>query len=98
MLLHVFIAFCIAAVYYAASRRLDVLIRRPIASGMVYGACVYCVMHGLVLPLSAVSHHAIPKIYVITEFIEHWFFVGLPPALAVRYWGARTVPVSVQPN
>ena len=53
---------------------------------MLYGLMVYCVMHGLVLPLSNAPHRVIPKVYVITEFIEHAFFVGLPVALATRYF------------
>jgi uncharacterized membrane protein YagU involved in acid resistance len=84
--LHFFIAFCIASVYYAASRKLSVLVTNALPSGLIYGGLVYCVMHGLVLPLSAVAHRAIPPVYVVTEFIEHWFFVGLPVALSVRYF------------
>ncbi len=85
--LHFFIAFSITAIYYALSLRVPYLVEHPLTSGIVYGACVYCVMHGLVLPLSNVYHgHPIPKIYVITEFVEHWFFVGLPIALSVRYF------------
>ena len=53
---------------------------------MAYGLMVYCVMHGLVLPLSNAAHRPIPPVYVITEFIEHAFFVGLPAALSVRYF------------
>lgn len=83
---HFFIACCIASVYYLASRRLPFLVRSAIPWGMAYGLMVYCVMHGLVLPLSNASHRPIPPIYVITEFIEHAFFVGLPAALSVRYF------------
>jgi uncharacterized membrane protein YagU involved in acid resistance len=84
--LHFFIAFCVAAVYYVASRKLRVLVTAAVPAGMIYGGLVYCVMHGLVLPLSAVAHRPIPAVYVITEFVEHWFFVGLPVALSVRYF------------
>lgn len=83
VVLHFFIAFSVAAVYVFASRKLDVLTQHPFVSGICYGGLVYAVMHGIVLPLSA-HHGAIPPIYVITEFIEHWFFVGLPPAYAAR--------------
>lgn len=84
--LHFFIATCVAAVYYFASFALVPLVRKPVVSGMIYGSIVYCVMHGLVLPLSNVAHRAIPPVYVITEFIEHAFFVGLPVALVARYF------------
>jgi hypothetical protein len=86
LVLQFLIASIIAAIYYAASRKVPYLLKHPITSGIVYGACVYSVMHGLVLPLSNTYHDAIPKIYVATEFIEHWFFVGLPIALSVRYF------------
>lgn len=86
---HFFIALCVAAVYYAASRRLPFLVENAIPWGLAYGLMVYCVMHGLVLPLSNASHRPIPPIYVITEFIEHAFFVGLPVALTTRYFSLR---------
>lgn len=83
---HFFIAFCVAAAYYLASRKLSFLVERAVPWGMAYGFMVYCVMHGLVLPLSNAAHRPIPPVYVITEFIEHAFFVGLPVALATRYF------------
>lgn len=86
---HFFIAFCIATVYYLASRKLPFLVEKPVGWGMAYGLMVYCVMHGLVLPLSNVAHRPIPPVYVITEFVEHAFFVGLPVALSTRYFSKR---------
>ena len=82
--LHFFIAFSAATVYYLASLKIDALTRYPLWCGMAYGAEVYLVMHALVLPLSAVPKHPIPPVYVVTEFIEHWFFVGLPIAFSLR--------------
>lgn len=84
IVLHFFIALSITAIYYAASRAMPYLVDHPIPSGIVYGTCVYSVMHGLILPLSNVYHGPIPKFYVLTEFIEHWLFVGLPIAFTVR--------------
>src|SRR2546429_7967912 len=40
VLLHFFIAFSIAAIYYAASRRLGFLIEHPFVCGLFYGAAV----------------------------------------------------------
>lgn len=84
VLLHFVIALGAATVYYLASRKLPILIRRPVLCGMVYGALVYVFMHAVVLPLSAVSHSHTPIAYQVCEFIEHWFFVGLPIALSVH--------------
>jgi uncharacterized membrane protein YagU involved in acid resistance len=86
---HFFIAFCVATVYYLASRKLPFLVTSAVPWGMAYGLMVYCVMHGLVLPLSNAAHRPIPPVYVITEFIEHAFFVGLPVALTTRYFTGR---------
>jgi hypothetical protein len=88
--LHFVIAFGAAAVYYMASRTLPFLIRRTIPSGLIYGALVYVFMHYVVLPLSAVDHLEMPFVYKVFEFIEHWFFVGLPIALSVRYYSRET--------
>ena len=39
-----------------ASRKLAVLLRRPVISGVVYGLAVYLFMNLVVLPLSGVPH------------------------------------------
>lgn len=90
ILLQYVIAFGISTVYYLASRRLTFLVQRPVPWGMFYGAAVYCVMHGLVVPLSAAPHHALSRAFIVTEFIEHWFFVGLPVALSVSFFSAAS--------
>lgn len=82
--LHFVIAFGAAAAYYLASRKLPFLVSRPVLWGIVYGGWVYIFMHVVVLPLSAVAHSHAPIIYKLTEFVEHWFFVGLPISLSVR--------------
>ena len=45
VLLHFFIAFSAAAVYYAASRRLEFLVEHPLVCGLFYGAAVEEVMN-----------------------------------------------------
>jgi hypothetical protein len=52
--IHYFIALSWTALYYAASRKLRVLIRRPAISGILYGGFVYVVMNFVVLPLTRV--------------------------------------------
>jgi hypothetical protein len=83
-ILHFVIALGAATVYYLASRRLRLLVSRPVLCGMIFGGLVYFFMHLVVIPLSAVPHHTTPFIYQITEFVEHWFVVGLPIAFSVR--------------
>src|SRR5215472_3855462 len=84
ILCHFSIAFGAATVYYLASRKLPILTRRAVLSGMVYGGLVYFFMHLVVIPLSAVPAGHTPVSYKVLEFVEHWFFVGLPIALSVR--------------
>jgi hypothetical protein len=49
---HFLIALTAAAIFYAASRKLTFMIRRPILSGVLYGVAVYLVMYWVVMPLS----------------------------------------------
>ena len=86
LFLHFLIAFTAAAIYYAASRKLDVLVRAAIVCGMVYGVLVYAVMNYVVIPLSAVPPRTGPRplLVLVTGLLVHMFLIGLPIALAVR--------------
>jgi uncharacterized membrane protein YagU involved in acid resistance len=86
VVLHFLIAFAAAAAYYLASRNFTFLVHRAFVFGLMYGAFVYLFMHWLVLPLSAISPRDMPLIYKASEFVEHWFCVGLPIALSVRHY------------
>jgi hypothetical protein len=50
------------------------------------GALAHLFMQIVVLPLSAVPKDDIPFIYVASEFVAHWFCVGLPIALSVGHY------------
>src|SRR5258705_1765632 len=56
--LHFVVAFCIATVYYLASRNIPFLIRRPIISGLVYGVAANYIMQYVVIPLSAIGNRS----------------------------------------
>jgi hypothetical protein len=51
--IHFLTAFSAASVFYAASRKLIFLRRRPVLSGVLYGIVVYLFMYWVVMPLSA---------------------------------------------
>jgi len=87
VILHFVIALGAATVYYLASRKWRFLVDRPVVSGMVFGACVYVVMHYVVIPLSAAGPSHMSVALKGAEFVEHWFFVGLPIALSARRFG-----------
>ena len=89
LVLHFVIALGAAAVFYAASRKLRILIQHPVASGLAYGLAIYAFMNLVVLPLSAAS----PKysVYsVVSQLIVHPLLIGLPIALIVRRFSKPT--------
>jgi hypothetical protein len=80
-MLHFIIACGWAVVYYGASRRFSVLSRRPVPSGIAYGAVVYFLMNLVVLPLSAFPARPFRSDIVI--LVVHMGCVGVPIALSV---------------
>jgi hypothetical protein len=87
VLLHFFIAFCAAAIYYAASRKLKLLLRWAPIAGILYGAAIFFFMRRVVIPLSAVPRPKTPPHFVWTDFLVHLFLIGLPIALLARHYG-----------
>ncbi len=83
--LHFFIAFSAATIFYFACKGLPVLIRYPFFSGIFYGLAIYAVMNLVVLPLSAYPRKVtFPPLVLATGLFVHAFFIGLPISLAVR--------------
>lgn len=82
--LHFVIAIGAAATYYFASRGLPLLNQHAVVCGLIFGALVYEFMHVVVLPISAAPPSHMPLFLKACEFVEHWFFVGLPISLSVR--------------
>lgn len=86
--LHFVITFTAAAVYYAASRRLNFLVQRPIVWGSLFGIAVYWFMNLVVLPLSAFPHKiTFAPTNLAIGLVVHILCVGLPIALSVRRFG-----------
>jgi uncharacterized membrane protein YagU involved in acid resistance len=80
------IALGAATVYYLLSRKLKFLVHRAVLCGLAYGAAVFIFMHLVVLPLSAAPLGHMTLMHAATEFVQHWFVVGLPIALSVRHY------------
>ena len=85
--IHFLIAFSAAAVFYAASRKIDFMTRRPIFAGVLYGVCVYVVMYWIVMPL-AKMHPAHTLTRSIVAIVTHMVCVGMPISLLVRRYSA----------
>ena len=85
VVLHVFIALCFAAFYYAVSRKLTFMTEYPLVCGLCYGAGVQLVMMLIVLPLCAFHQRdPIPVKGMLEGLAIHMVVVGLPIAYAVR--------------
>jgi uncharacterized membrane protein YagU involved in acid resistance len=86
LLCHFSVAFGAATVYYVASRKLRILVQRPVLSGLIYGELVFLFMYFVVIPLSAIGHGTFNLATYITGPIGHPLLVGLPIALCVRHF------------
>ena len=84
LLCHFTVAFGAATVYYLASRKLRLLVQRPVLCGLIYGEFVFLFMYFVVIPLSAIGHATFNLATYITGPIGHPLLVGLPIALCVR--------------
>ena len=85
VLCHFIVATSIVAVYVAASRKLEILRRQPIAAGMAYGVLAWLVMNYVVIPLSAVTPGGPkPLAVVVNGLLIHMFGVGIPAGMAAR--------------
>ena len=84
--IHYTIALIWTAVFYAASRKLAILSRRPVFSGLVYGGAIYLFMNFIILPLSGVPHprSAITLASRINGVLALLLFIGLPISVLVR--------------
>lgn len=93
MAIHYFIALTWTAVFYVASRRFTVLVRRPVFSGLLYGVAVYLFMNLVALPLSSVPHPLKPVSLVsrVNGVLALMFCIGLTISLLVRRSSARSV-------
>lgn len=85
LMIHFFIAFIAAAIYFAAAHQLSVSLGRAALFGLFYGTAVHLFMTFVALPLSALQRPFSAKAFV-TQWIIHIAFVGLPIALIVQHF------------
>src|SRR5437667_8790905 len=84
--IHYAIAIFWTALFYAASRKLAVLSRRPVVSGLVYGGVVYLIMNFVVVPLSRVPPRpgAVTLAARINAVLALLLFLGFTISLLTR--------------
>jgi hypothetical protein len=85
LLAHYFILIVAASLYYAASTRAAALSQRAALCGPLFGVAIYCVMHYVVLPLSAAPKFRTSTLSLSSEFLMH-LLLGLTIALILRAW------------
>jgi uncharacterized membrane protein YagU involved in acid resistance len=83
---HFVIAFTVAAIYYAMSLKLPILIEKPILCGTLYGIIVHVVMSRIVVPLSAAPKREFSLKAFLTQLVIHICLVGLPIALTIAHF------------
>lgn len=85
---HFLIALIWATIYFFASRLMPFMINHAIISGILYGLCVYLVMYGIVLRVSAIHVTRYPWSYpwpsLIGNVLIHTLGIGLTIALVTR--------------
>lgn len=82
---HFVIAMGAAAVFYAISMRLPMVLRRPLLWGPVYGVGVFAIMHYVVVPLSAAPKQPpLSPAALANLLFSHIFFVGIPIAWVTK--------------
>ncbi len=84
--IHYTIALFWTVVYFAASLRLGILIRRPVVCGLAYGAAVYLIMNFVVLPVTRVPHAraAMTVASRVSGVLALLFCIGVTVAVLVR--------------
>ena len=92
VILHYAIALGWTAIFYLASRRFVILLRRPILTGIAYGVVVYLFMNMVVLPLSGVPHPIKPATLAsrINGVLAVVLFIGLTISVLIRRSTAST--------
>jgi hypothetical protein len=89
VLLHYLIALTWTTAFYLASRKLAVLTRRPVVSGLLYGAFVFLCMNVIVLPLAGLppAWTGATPADLINGVLAVMLCIGLTISLLVRRLG-----------
>ena len=95
LLCHFAMAYVWAGIFVAAARRLPILTRQPVLSGIVFGVVVFFIMRLVVLPLSAFPYPVSFKpLGTVLDLLSHTLLFGVPIALATRRAHVGTIPPS----
>jgi len=93
--IHFFLAFAFATLYCALVLCADILLRKPMLSGLIYGSLVWLFMDFLVLPRTGVTNTDFDFGLFMAFLADHAFLVGVPIALAAQRFLARQIKPAV---
>ena len=88
---HFAIMACMATAYFMAARRIEALVRHPVAAGLAYGFLLWLIMYWVVKPLRWPEAPLPSTAWGIgNALFSHCLLVGLPIALiAARHFRRR---------
>ena len=86
LLCHLLLTTAMAAIYWVAARKFQVLAAQPWRWGSVYGVLTWIAMVFVAVPLSGVTGWKLPQGWAIVGgLLAHIFYVGVPIAHIVRH-------------
>lgn len=83
LLLHYFIAFVVASIYFVGASQVKFLVNQKIIAGLAFGLVIWLVMNLIVLPNSNIPKNPFNSSLAAIEIVWHMALVGLPIALVV---------------
>ena len=86
--LHCLIALGMAFIFWLAARRWPALLRRPVATGLGYGAATWVAMNYVIVPLSRATPPPFIAAWFVDAILAHLLLVGLLLAFVAR-WSAN---------
>jgi hypothetical protein len=90
LILHYLIAFLFTVFFFWLYPRMQILSKNRWASGIIYGAFVWIVMNGVVVPLSNVAHRPFSLTGALINVCILIICIGIPLSLiANSYFGNR---------
>lgn len=87
--LHFAISLAMAAVFWLACTRWPVLYRRPVPSGLLYGAITWVAMNLVVVPLSRATPPPFIAAWFVDGVLVHLVLFGLLLAYVARWSAGR---------
>ena len=82
--LHVCVAYTVATIFVLLARRIPMLTRHFVWSGLIYGLGVFIVMNRIVVPLTRIGHHPNTQETQNKQLVLHCFAIGLSIAFITR--------------